>query len=164
MIISILLAAIAIATAPLAPETQHGLDLRARYGVEAPTSLQTVHIQSASAHHLSEDYSALATRGADGRWTVSIVGEEGPALLRIETRLIPETRKTLSAQEGEALDRLLAKTALYRQASPAMPRDIGVGAAFHTMEIRAPQGRSVIHWVGRLRGNAGRVADLVIGR
>jgi hypothetical protein len=39
-----------------------------------------------------------------------------------------------------------------------------VGAAFHTMKIESGAGRWAVQWVERLRGLAGAIADLVIGR
>jgi hypothetical protein len=91
------------------------------------------------------------------------IGETGPALLQIPTRVSPEERKILTPRESQDLDRLLHWRALYRQASPRA-REVGPGAAFHTLEIVTPQGHAVFRWTGRLRGWAGAVADLIMGR
>ncbi|HEX8667279.1 MAG TPA: hypothetical protein VF727_02780 [Allosphingosinicella sp.] len=83
-------------------------------------------------------------------------------MLRIEHRIIPEERKTLLTQDSRQLDRLLARASLFREKSPRQ-RDVGVGAAFHTMEITTPHHHTVIRWTGRLRGKTGAVADLIMG-
>lgn len=147
----------------LAEETHKGLALRARHGVEAPTGPPMVHVHSISAHHLSYEFSTIATRDRRGIWTVSQVGEEGSALLNIETQLIAETRRVLTSPDARRLDRLLANPELYRPVPTQLP-DVGVGAPFFTMEIVTPGRRTVVRWMGRLRGPAGQVADLVIGR
>lgn len=146
----------------LAAETRQGLELRERLGVQSHTSSSTIWVFSEAAHHTHETFARVATRDEQGLWSVSGVGEEGPALLRIEQRIIPEERKTLSIQDSRQLDRLLARDSLFLEKSPRQ-RDVGVGAAFHTMEIITPDRHTVIRWTGRLRGKTGAVADLIMG-
>lgn len=76
---------------------------------------------------------------------------------------MPEERRVLGAGDGQDLDRLLRWPALYRQPNPR-ESEVGVGAAFHTMEIVTPRGHAVFRWPGRLRGWAGAVADMIMGR
>jgi hypothetical protein len=138
----------------LADETRAALALRARHGVHERVSPSTIYVHSESSHHVTEEYTRVATRGADGRWTVISIGERGPGILRIPVEVVPEERRALASGEGQDLDRLLHWRALYRQTSPR-EREVGVGAAFHTMEIVTPQGHAVFRLTGRLRGWAG---------
>lgn len=162
--------AVLVAAAPaepdalLAPETRQSLALRARYGVPVPQSSAKVYVYSVAAHHTRTEWSTIAWRNADGAWAVSQMGEEGPGgLLAIEPRLLPQTAKKLSAREGLYLDQLLRAKGLYREA-PRRSGEVGVGAPFHVMEIVGDEGRTVVRWNGRLRGRAGLVADIVLGR
>jgi len=138
---------------------------RARHGVHDPASPSKIYVHSYSAHHETEEFTRVATRGPNGDWTIVSIGEEtpGPVGPTGPTTVTAETRRTLSAGEGEHLDRLLHWRPLYRQPSPR-EREAGVGAAFHTMEIVTPQGHAVFRWTGRLRGWAGAVADLIMGK
>ena len=147
----------------LAGEIQQAMQLRARHGVQEQSSPSTIYVHSLAAHHLTEEYTRVATRGSDGRWTIVSIGEERPGLVGAGTRVIPEERQILDAGDGRDLDRLLHWPALYRQSSPR-EREAGVGAAFHTMEIVTPRGHVVLRWTGRLRGWAGAVADMIMGR
>ncbi|RYF93727.1 MAG: hypothetical protein EON95_07925 [Caulobacteraceae bacterium] len=147
----------------LDPQTEIGLQLRRRHGVDIPSAATVVYVYSAAAHHTLAEQSAVAWRDAEGRWTVSTFSREGPALLDIPVTVTPETSRRLTAAEGRALDRLLRRPATYRQTFDP-PRDVGVGAVSHTMEIVSPQGRMVVAWTGLLRGPAGEVANLVIGK
>ncbi|MBV9882122.1 MAG: hypothetical protein JO276_03860 [Sphingomonadaceae bacterium] len=147
----------------LAPEIQEDLRLRARLGVHELASAWTIYVHSEAAHHLTEHYALVATRGADGRWTLISIGEESSGLLQVPTRALPEERRVLGAGDSQDLGRLLRWPALYRQPNPR-EREVGVGAAFHTMEIVTPRGHAVFRWAGRLRGWAGAVADMIMGR
>jgi hypothetical protein len=146
-----------------APEIKQSLELRARYNIPSPDSAVTIYVDSISVHHLREEFSTVATRDADGRWHVSVVGEEGPGLLKIEPHLDSNNARTLSEAEGRHLDRLLNQGDLYRERSEFPKKLKVVGAAFHTMEIDTPRKHLVVRWVGRLRGLVGAVADLVMG-
>lgn len=148
----------------LSEGTRQGLALRARYGIAAPSGIVTISIDSIAVHHTSEEYSLIAWRDAAGVWTMSSVGEDGPGLLSIPRTIIPETGRVLTPAESRALDRLIATPGLYRELPPKPPRDIGVGAPFHSMEIVTPQHHLVMPWMGRLKGKAGRIADLLMGR
>ena len=149
----------------LAEETLEAIRLRARLGVREMASTQTIYVHSQSSHYVTEDFTRVATRGADGQWTVISIGEEraGPVGPPGPPQLIPEERRILGAGESEHLDRLLHWPPLYRQSSPG-ERNPGVGAYYHVMEIVTPQGHIVLRWNGRLRGWAGAVADLIMGR
>ena len=151
-------------TTSLSEGTRQGLALRARYGIAAPTGIVTISIDSIAVHHTSEEYSLIAWRDAAGVWTMSGVGENGPGLLPIPREIVPETRRTLTPAESQALDRLIGMRGLYRELPPKPPRDIGVGAPFHSMEIVTPRHHLVMPWMGRLKGKAGRIADLLMGR
>jgi len=150
--------------APRPPEIVESLALRAAYGVPSPQGSATVYVHSIAVHHTRTDWSTIAWRGADGVWSVSVMGQEGPGgLLRdIKKSPIPEEVRTLSAREGRSLDRLLADRALYRE-TPRHGAVTGVGAPYHIMEIVSPEGTLVVRWDGRLRGRGGHVADLVLG-
>ena len=128
--------------------TQRALALRARNGIAAPTGIVTISIDSMAVHHISEEYSLIAWRDAAGVWTMSQVGENGPALLAIPREIIPETKRVLSPAESHALDRLIAAHGLYREQPPKRPRYVGIGAAFHSMEIVTPQHHLVLPWTG----------------
>jgi hypothetical protein len=153
------------ATPQLADETLEAIQLRARLGVHELTSTSTIYVHSQSAHYTTEDFTRIATRGADGRWTVISIGEEqsGPVGPPGPRELIPEERRVLSERESHDLDELLRRPAFYRQHSPHA-RDVGPGATFHVMEIVTPAGHNVLRWTGRLRGLAGAVADFIMGR
>jgi len=172
-----LIAALALALAPLplgaatrqasdtslSEGTRQGLALRARYGIAAPVGIVTISIDSIAVHHISEEYSLIAWRDAAGVWTMSQVGENGPALLAILREIIPETKRELSPAESQALDRLVGMRDLYREQPPKPPRYIAIGAAFHSMEIVTPRHHLVLPWTGRLEGKAGQIADLLMG-
>ncbi len=147
----------------LAPEIVQAGELRRRLGVVDPPSMHRIYVHSQSAHHLIVEYTRIAGRGPDGRWTVVSIGEERPGLVGTEIRTIPEERRNLTAAEADRLDRLLRSDAVYRQTSP-QEDDVPIGEYFHVMEIVTPERRTVIRWTDRLRGPAGRVADLIMGR
>ena len=148
---------------PVAEEIQEGLRLRARNGVQQLSSAWTIYVHTQSAHHLTEEYIRVATRGANGRWTLVSIGETRSGLLHMPTQVLPEERRDFGSGDSEDLDRLLRWPPLYRQRSPR-GREVGVGANFNTMEIVTPHGHAVFRWTGRLRGWAGAVADMVMGR
>ncbi|MBW8911612.1 MAG: hypothetical protein JF564_06945 [Sphingomonas sp.] len=138
--------------------------LRQKYDVQIPHSDWTIYVRSFAAHHLSDEYSTIAWRDDAGRWQISTMGEQGPALLAVPFEPIAETRKTLLTSEGVELDRLLRDKALYDEKSHSKDNRLGVGVVEHTMEIVTPRGRKVVTWIGRLVGRTGKVADLVMGR
>ena len=147
----------------LAPEIQQAIQLRARNGLRELTSSHTIYVHSISAHHLTDEYTRVATRGTNGIWQVISIGEERQGLVGRETRLIPEARRMLTRIESRNLDRLLRQPALFGE-TPRLRRNPPIGAIFHTMEIVAPGRRTVVRWTGRLRGMTGQVADLIMGR
>lgn len=153
-----------VGTMTLAPAIQRGLDLRSRYGMALPVGTTMICVDASAAHHTSVELVTVATRDAGGQWMTSTAGEEGPALLAIPQKAIPEERRTLSAADGHALDQLLANPQLYRERSPEQQGPPGIGAPGFVMEIITPQGHLVIGWYGRLLLNAGKVADLIIGK
>ncbi|HEY3814504.1 MAG TPA: hypothetical protein VGL66_14880 [Caulobacteraceae bacterium] len=148
--------------AKLAPEILQSFAMRDHYGIPVPQGDQVIYVDSASAHHISEEFSVIAARQSDGHWHISVVGEEGPGLLNIPRRMTTHEERTLSDADGLRLDDLLTQRPLYREkVKPSS--NLAVGAAFHTMEIDSPSGHMVIRWTGRLLGKAGAIADLVIG-
>jgi hypothetical protein len=152
------------AAAPgLAPETIQAIELRQRLGVRDPESPSIVYVHSQAAHHVTDERTRVATRGADGRWTIVSIGEERSAILRIEPRPSPRATNVLGPADSAVLDRLLHMRALYGR-RPPREREAGIGDYFHIMEIVTPQGHVVMRWTGRLRGRPGRVADLIMGR
>lgn len=170
MIGAALLAALIAAVQPqpaaapgLAPETIQAIQLRRRLGVHDPESPSIIYVHSEAAHHVTDEYTRVATRGADGRWTIVSIGEERSALLQIEPRPLPQETNALGPIDSAALDRLLHMRALYDR-RPSRERAAAVGDYFHTIEIVTPQGHVVMRWTGRLRGRLGRVADLIMGR
>lgn len=160
-VVAFLAAASPAPDASLARESVESLALRERYKVPAPRGEATIYVRSVAAHHIRSEFSTIAWRDASGAWSVSRMGEDGPGgLLPIETRLLPEEVRKLSAEEGRALDLLLAETALYDE-TPAEGRRPGIGTPFHVMEIVVGDRRAVFRWYGRLEARAGKVADLV---
>lgn len=139
-----------------------GLALRARHGIASPASKTIVHIYTIAVHHLREEFSTIAIRDASGHWQVSDVGETGGALAPAKDELIPERKRTLSDVEGRTLDRLLADHMLYHETFVAH-RQPEIGEPFHHIEVVTPGRRLEIDWIGRLRGRAGRIADLLVG-
>jgi hypothetical protein len=151
------------AAAPrLAPETIQAIQLRRRLGVEDPQSRSIIYVRSEAAHHLTDEYVRVATRGADGRWTIVSIGEERSGILQIEPQPLPRETNLLGPADSAALDRLLRMRALYGQ-RPPRERQAAIGAYFHVIEIVTPQGHVVMRWTGRLRGRLGRVASLIMG-
>jgi hypothetical protein len=148
----------------MAPEIQSGMSLRARYGIGAPSSSTAIYVDSVSAHHVRTQFSTIAWRDPSGLWSISQVGEDGPGgLLPIEPTLIPEVVRRLTPSEGKRLDRLLASKSLYTESTRRTGKT-GIGAVFHTMELSTPAGRRIVRWDGRLVGQAGRVADIILGK
>lgn len=136
--------------------------LREKYSLPIPENEPIIFVESVGLHHTRRVFSTIASRDQSGAWTVSVVGEESSGLLRMEPTLIPERLRTLTQQEGEALDRLLASRSLYSR-SPYSTGQIGVGSPEHVMEIDAAGRRLVVRWNGKLRGASGQIADIVIG-
>jgi hypothetical protein len=152
------------AAAPgLAPETIQAIQLRRRLGVEDPESPSVIYVHSQAAHHVTDEYTRVATRGADGRWTIVSIGEERSGILRIAPQPSPRETRVLGPGDSAALDRLVHGRALYGQ-RPPREREAGIGGYVQTMEIVTPRGHVVTRWTGRLRGGLGRVADLIMGR
>jgi hypothetical protein len=145
-----------------APEIKDSIALRARYDVPTPEAEPVIYVDSMSVHYLREEQATVATRDADGHWRVSAVVEEGPGLLKVEQHLVSNDVRSLSDSESHQLDVLLKGVDIYRERS--RPSDYpGPGVMSHAMEINTSAGHMVIRWIGRLRGKAGAVADLVIG-
>ncbi len=137
--------------------------LRARLGVELPSAPAMILVHAISSHHVTWEASAVAVRGADGRWRIDTVIEESSGLLRMESKAQPRKFETLSAGRSRRLDSLLQDRCLY--AEPDLQfRDNSVEAWYSTMDIVTPSHRRTSAWVGGSRGVTGAVADLVIGR
>lgn len=136
--------------------------LRQKHGLPIPTDAPVVFVEGVSMHHVRMVVSAIASRDQAGVWTVSQVSEHTAALLQIEPRLMPETIRTLTTEEGAELDRLVNTAP--RHSNPQRPAALpGVGAWFNTMEVVGTDRRVIYQWTGRLTGHGGRIADLVIG-
>lgn len=148
---------------PHPPEIEKALALRSRLGVSAVAVPVAVLVHSQRAHHLTAELATLATRDARGVWTISSIGEERSGLVAVNPRVIPEQVRALSPSAGAKLDKLLASGATYKERIRTKGQ-VGIGAPSHTMEIITPERRRVIQWNGRLTGNAGKIADLVLGR
>ena len=158
-----LAAPLASAQSSLAPETEKCLALRARYDIETPTSGDRIFAYTEAAHHTTVEYCTVAWRDAAGLWTVSGAGEESAGLLNIPAAPIKEERRVLSIADGDRIDQLLASNSLYDETSPKQESAPNVGASFHTIEIVSSHGHQLIHWIGRLKGQTGEGADLVMG-
>lgn len=141
---------------------EKSVSLRQRYQVAIPTGERVIYIESTATHHTSAMQSTVAFRSPDGVWSISKVGEESAGLIRMEPKFIPETVRTLSPQEGAVLDRLLASRDVYSGNLISTGR-VGVGSAIHVMEIVGPRGRTVIEWMGKLEGQPGQIADILLG-
>lgn len=144
--------------------TQESFALRGRYNVKIPESSDIVYIRSVGVHHMRTEFSTIAWRSNSGGWIVSQVGEDGPGgLVKIKPRLIPETVLKLSDRDSRKLDKILSSTAVYHE-QLKRSGTLGIGAPTHEMEIASSRGRKLVKWDGRLKGKAGRVADIILNR
>ena len=156
-------AALAADTTALSPEVQAGLETARRLGIDAPTTPPIIYVDSVAEHYTHDEQILLAWRGGDGRWRLAGGIETTGLMVKMNPDHQVRPLATLSRADSLTLDRLLADRRLYRQASPAAPA-LGIGAAFNILEVVAPQGHLVIRWAGmRLRGRAGRIADILMG-
>lgn len=121
---------------------------RQRMNAAMPTGETRILFWSYGIHHTSATFSVVAVREADGTWRTSAVGETGPGLLRIDPSATDPLDRTLSVDEGRALDVLLADPCL--QASPRFQRNpnIVAGGATQTIEIETEGRRWIASWFG----------------
>lgn len=143
----------------------NSLALRQRYGISVPTSSSMIMVDSVVLHYMKSEYSTVAWQSADGSWEISRVGENGPGgLIRMDPELIPENHNRVADDDSARLNRLLSDKSLYSENSRfSAPKD-AVGVGMHTMEITTPSNHVVVRWVGRLKGRAGKIADIVLGK
>lgn len=146
----------------MSAETRESFILRSRNQIPGRMAATAIYLHSISFRQIREEYSTIATRGDDGRWTVGTMGEAGPAARKIKLRVIPEKLRTLSTVDGAALDALLNDGALYQTASN-LPDEPDNSATYRTMEVVTPEHRVVVRWIGPLAGMAGRVVALISG-
>ncbi len=116
---------------------------------------------SSGMHHTSVQYSVIAVRDAAGAWHTNAVGEEGPGLLAIEPQPMEVLDRTLSSEEGRALDRALADPCLYR--SPTFQSDprIAAGGATQTVEVVSPSRKWVASWFGVRTPQEQTIVDMI---
>lgn len=164
LLASALIASTALAAdTALSPEVRAGLETARRLGIDPPATLPVIYVDTVAEHYTHDEQILLAWRGGDGLWRLAGGIETTGLMVKMNPDHQVRPLATLSRADSLALDRLLADRRLYRQASPPSP-DLGVGAAFNTLEVVAPQGHLVIRWAGmRLRGRAGRIADILMG-
>jgi len=146
----------------MAAETKESFILRSRNQIPGRMAATAIYLHSISFRQIREEYSTIATRGDDGRWTVGTMGETESAARKVKLRVIPEKLRILSKADGAALDALLRDDALYLTASN-LPDEPDNSATYRTMEIVTPDHRVVVRWIGPLAGVAGRVAGLISG-
>jgi len=102
-------------------------------------------------------------RDKDGSWKRSQVAEESSGLLKIEQRLSLNENSLFPEKDSQALDQMLANRDLY-DGKVTSTGSRTVGGLFHVMVIVSPKGRTTIRWDGRLMGEKGALADIVLGR
>lgn len=134
--------------------------LRKRLGLKVPASAPRLVAYRSAVHHSSVQWSVVAWRDADGRWTVERGGEEGGGLLEMERRVWKTETWALPAATGEALDRLLGEPSIFDE--PPLGEEPAVGGLNSSLEIVSPSGRRSICWSGKLMGILGQVADTVL--
>ncbi|RJT25022.1 hypothetical protein D5I55_06095 [Chakrabartia godavariana] len=151
------------AAQPSSPDVKRSLELRARYHAVQDFGSTAIFIDSVAVHHLYEEASTVLWRDEQGKWQWSQIAEQGPGgLLPIERRMLYNRERQLTPQQSSRLENIVQQKMLYRSADRRTP-DPGIGAPIHTMEIVTPYGRATIQWDGRLRGMAGKIADIALG-
>ena len=145
----------------MAAETKQSFILRSRNQIPSLTGDTVIYIHSIAANRIREEHSFMAARDDDGGWTISAMGERGPAAESIAISVIPEKKRKLSKAEGAILNRLLGDTSLYTAIS-TLPREPDRNATYHMMEVVTPGHRVVVRWVGILPGVPGQVAGIVM--
>ncbi|MEH3159614.1 MAG: hypothetical protein PGN08_12230 [Sphingomonas taxi] len=121
--------------------------LRKRAAQPLPAEASRILLYQHYSHMMREDMSRVATRGADGRWTVDTVDEEqfiGPAKPGVHTRVM------LSVEDSAALDDILSDRCLYAAPTDALFMDFPAGDNRSTVAIETPQH----HWTAGWTGNA----------
>jgi hypothetical protein len=141
--------------------SQHPGDaLRSRLGVVLPTADTMIIIYGVAKHHTRTEWSIVASRSKDGKWTVERAGEEGPGLLPIDPHPLSASKTTLSSDTGKALDHLLSDRQAYLE--KVSGGDMPIGGYASTMEIITPKRTRTIDWTGKLVGKLGQIVDTVI--
>jgi hypothetical protein len=147
-----------------ASEITRSLEIRREYDQPVPASTHAIYIDSVVVHHAHSEASTIVWLDADGRWQWSQVSKTGPGgLLDIAPRMDYATTRQLTEDESRTVQRLREEPSLYR-GEARRTGEAGVGAPFHVMEIVTPKGRAVYQWDGTLRDEAGKIADLALGR
>lgn len=115
-----------------------------------------------ASHHLTEEWSIVAWRQGDGRWSLDRAGLTTSGLLQVQPRVEPVTHGLLSVSQGARLEGLISNNGLYRQ--PVRSGQPAVGGTAWQMEIVTPTHHKTVGWAGRLRGKLGSIADLILGQ
>lgn len=154
----------AMRLAPQQPfsDVAESMALRQAGALDLSAETPVILVQSTGIHHTRKMFSTVATRGPDGAWSISTIGQETSGLLIMEPRTIPETSRSLTPDQGRTLDRLLGSQALFSQRPKSTGR-LGIGSPEHVMEIGTPERRLVVRWTGRLERRAGEIADIILG-
>lgn len=137
-----------------------GDDLRKRLGLTVPKASFLVIVHRYAAHHTAQQWSVVAWRNADARWTVQRGGEAGGGLLQ-QPRVVWESQSwALPLEAGKALDELLINASTFEE--PALGEEAYVGSLDSTMEIITPAGRRTVCWSGTLMGSLGAIAEHIM--
>lgn len=160
----LLSAASSLAAAPtqvVVERSQHPGDaLRSRLGVVLPTADTMIIIYGVAQHHTRTEWSIVASRSKNGKWTVERAGEEGPGLLPIDSHPLSVSKAELPSGAGKVLDHLLNDRHAYLE--EVSGGDMPIGGYASTMEIITPKRTRTINWTGKLVGKLGQIVDTVI--
>jgi hypothetical protein len=89
-------------TQVVAERSQHPGDaLRSRLGVVLPTADTMIIIYGVAQHHTRTEWSIVASRSKDGKWTVERAGKEGPGLLPIYPHPLSASKTALPQTQAK---------------------------------------------------------------
>jgi hypothetical protein len=149
---------------PTAAELVSGFKLRDRYNLAKHIGATAIYVDSVSVHHLRSEASTIVWKDASGHWQRSQAVEIGPGgLLTIKRKLESNETRPLTAAEAEVVERLIADPNLYRNEVTRTGK-LELGGWSHVMAIISPYGRTTIKWEGRLLGESGKIADVVLSQ
>lgn len=148
---------------PADADIARSLDIRSRYQLPTPSSDSIIYVDSVTEHHTRGEASTIVWRDKDGSWKRSQVAETSSGLLKMKPILSLNENSVFSKKDSQDLDKLTASRSLYDKKVTATGAT-NVGQLFHVMVIVSPKGRTTIRWGGRLMGEKGALADIVLGR
>jgi hypothetical protein len=148
---------------PTAPELVSGFELRDRYKLQKQVGETAIYVDSVSVHHLRTEASTVVWKDATGQWYRSQTVEVGPGgLLSTERKLESNETRHLTATEAQVVEQLIKEPSLYTGEVQRTGK-LELGGWSHVMAIISPYGRTTIKWDGRLLGESGKFADVVLG-